>query len=55
MGMAVGAKITEADLAPGQRQKARLSLVHGSKTEGEASGEADFDDAAEVAAEFLDF
>src|SRR5688572_5063650 len=48
-------KITEADLAPGQRQKARLSLVHGAKAEGEASGGADFDDAADVAAEFLDF
>jgi len=49
-------KITEADLAPGQRQRARLSLVKGSAAvEAEAPVDGDFDSSADTASEFLDF
>jgi len=48
-------KITDSDLAPGQRKRAQLSLVHGASgaSSGE-SGASDFGDAAD-AADFLDF
>jgi hypothetical protein len=49
-------KITEADLAPGQRKRASLSLVR-PLVDGESKADAssDFEDGADAAADFLDF
>ena len=49
-------KITEADLAPGQRKGAKLSLVRGAAAPETKPGDsADFEDSADGAADFLDF